>query len=504
MIFLQDNALCVNIPHTQWSLPLSDSVFIRARDLFHDQKDLRSAAISLTGSDGSKLPFSMIWKRNLDDQIPPDLTEKFHLYASNFWNYSLDDGYLDFDMIERGDVFIFDELEEYSFAVANIIRAYYPDKYIFFKDPKAAYFFKESELLHFIRDESDFYTHFHYLISRSIFSVSSSVWTLQGYEPLQFLEKRYTSLNLMTSLFWARDIHHYGDKNPDKIFCVIKSPLGMQGLSDLTRYPLYRAELATSHGKHMVPVIDLSVPNDGNQFNGGNGENAWTMFYQQITTIPLDEVYQSQNVIMVRDQLTALNPYIQEMIYFADYGNLFNKWLRYSDRTRAYIDQLYADTIPDPHARILGVIGRGTDYNQSLIIHLLNQPAGPAPFLDRVRKVFELGNYDYLFLATEDQSVYQAFRESDLSDRILCVEQPRIDYNTKENNDQYLSDIYKRDGRDGYADTLRYMGIIDILSRCTSLIASTDCGAYLNAMGLNNGKYEYVEVYDNRKARAEA
>ena len=503
MIFLRDNSLCADMPRADRSLILSDSVFLEARDLFHAHEELRSCAVPLTWEDGAELPFSMIWKRNLTDDLPPDVAGSFFLYAGDLWEYSMTDGFLDFELIERGDVFLFDELEEYSYALARLIRAYYPDKYIFFKDPRASFFFEESELLRLVANEKDFYTRFSYLISRSIVEVSSSVMVVKHYDPLQFLEKRYTSLELMTSLFWAREIHSYGDKNPDKIFCVIKAPLGMQGLADMTRYPLYRAEIAARRGSRMVPIIDLSVPGDGNQFNGGNGENAWTMFYRQISSIPLEEVYQSRNVIMVRDQLTTVNPYIQEMIYFADYGELFARWLSFNDATRAYTDKLYADTVPDPNARILGVIGRGTDYNQSMIVNLLNQPAGPVAFLNRVREVFNDGGYDYLFLATEDNTVYQAFKSSDLAERMFCVEQPRVDYNARENNDCFLVDIYKKRERDPYAETLRYLGIIHILSRCTSLIASTDCGAYLIATGLNHGKYEYVEVYDHKKAEAE-
>ena len=501
MVLLRDNSMCGDMPRADRALSLSNSVFLEARDLFHAQEALRTCAIPLTAADGTALPFSMVWKRNLTDELPPDVVARFPLHASDFWDYSMEDGFLDFELLERGDVFLFEELEEYSFALTRLIRAYYPDKYIFFKDPKAAYFFEKTELLRFIRDDSEFYSRFSYLISRSIVEVSTAVMSLKPYDPIQFLEKRYTSLELMTSLFWAREIYSYGDKNPDKIFCVIKSPLGMQGLADMSRYPLYRAEIASQHGgNQVIPVIDLSVPDDGNQFNGGSGENIWTMFFEQLTDIPLEEIHRSRNVILAWEHQLMFNPYLVEEFYYEDWALMFRKFLRYNQKTRAYIDQLEAEVVPENPGRVLGIIGRGTNYNSSQTGGFLGTPLDGPALLGKARQLMTEKGFDRIFLATEDQSIFDTFAGSDLANRMFFVPQPRIDYSDSANNDKLLVDIYAQEKRDGYQDTLRYLGILDILAkRCDALIATVDCGAYHYAIALNDGRYEFAHSYASTK-----
>jgi hypothetical protein len=210
--------------------------------------------------------------------------------------------------------------------------------------------------------------------------------------------------------------------------------------------------------------------------------------------VPPEEVYKSKRVILMRDNLRSLNPWIQEQIFFADDKALFSKWVRFSDATEEYVTNLYADIIPEDSKRILGVIGRGSDYNMNAMEGILNRPSGPGALLSYVEKIFREGCYDRIFLATEDENVFRCFMDSKLKNHISSVPQPRVSISPDDN--RFLVDIYKEENRDGYRDNLRYLGIIHILSKCTSLISSTNCGAYRLALGFNGGKYESTEVYD--------
>lgn len=481
-------------------LTLGDGLFLEARDIFRDHPELRGQAIPVVSAQGEPLPFAVAWKRNFSTTLSEEMLEHLPIFVDPFWNYDLESMHLDFEFVERGEVFIFEAVEEYSFTAAFLIRQRYPDKYVFFKDPRARLFFRESELLRVIRDDSEFYTRYSFLISRSIYSFTSEVVGMAADPPDKVLCKWYYSQDLMASIFWMSEIHTYGDLNPDKTFCVIKNPLGMEGLVDMIRYTVYRAEVISGKPGNMIPVIDLSVPDDGNQFTNGDGRNVWTLFFRQITPIPLEEVYRSQNVLFVPDHLHSMNPYIQEQIDYNDETRVFNNWVHYSDTTRQYIDALYAETIPDPGKRILGVVGRGSDYNMSSLEGILNRPAGPAALLERVRQLVAEKGFEQVFLATEDETVFRTFMDSDLADRICSVNQPRVKYDPSD--ERFLVDIYKEEKRDGYRDNLRYLGIIHILSRCDALISSTNCGAYRLALGFNNHRYEFVEIFDKKKAGA--
>ena len=124
---------------------------------------------------------------------------------------------------------------------------------------------------------------------------------------------------------------------------------------------------------------------------------------------------------------------------------------------------------------------------------ILHKPAGPEELVEKVQRLVKEQGYDHVFLATEDAVVFRTFSESELSPILLSVDQDRVEYDEKE--DKLLVELYEDRKDKGYQDTLLYISIIYILSKCTSMVASTDCGAYLLAMGLNGHKYEYVDVF---------
>ncbi len=475
-----------------------EEVIELARDLFRSYPDIRDQAVAVKDRRTREILYYLSWKSNLSPDISEQMLKMFNPYVSELWRYHYYDDRMDFDILERAEVFLFDILEEYTYAVAKILQAYFPDKYVFFKDPKALWFFEQSDHFKVIEGDSDLFNHYHFILQKSIMTIKSDVlqFAPQTRDPMNYINKKYVSTELMVGLYWMADEMRFGEKNPEKTFFLIRSPLGMMGLSDLIRWTLYRAAVAEAHKKgKIIPVVDHSVPGDNNQFNGGDGTNAWTLFFEQLTDIPLEEVYQSKNVIRGEEQLFMANPYIKEESLFADYAVLFRKYLRFNKTSQRYSDEMYEKVIPKSAKRVLGVIGRGTDYNQSFITTVLNQPSGPAAFLNRVREVAEAGDYDCIFLATEDENVFRTFMDSDLAEKTVYVEQERVDYNDKEYNDRFLKDIYDDQDKDRYAVNLRYLSIIYILSRCTSLIASTDCGAYLIATGLNNHQYEYTELF---------
>ena len=71
-------------------------------------------------------------------------------------------------------------------------------------------------------------------------------------------------------MYWLTDEMNFGDKNPEKTFFLIKSPLTVMGLSDLIRWTLYRVKVAEDHRRgKIIPIVDMSVEGDNNQFNGG-------------------------------------------------------------------------------------------------------------------------------------------------------------------------------------------------------------------------------------------
>ena len=480
-------------PAGDYPLTLSHGpgVFEEARDYYRDHEGDRNRSLLVLNSEGGPF-YELSWVSN--NAGINGGRQKNMVHVEDFWQYDVLDKTLDFELIRRGEVFIFDTLEEYSYQLARIIRSRFPDRFIFFLDPKASWFFEESDCLHVVSSLNEFYNNYSYFLSKSIYHVSSRrEFTFDGG---MYLHKRYCTLQMMEGLYWTTKRLTGGVLHRDKVFCLIKNAVGSEGLVGMVRYVLYRASMASKKNGYIIPAVELAEKGDNNQFSHGSGENVWTMFFEQLTDIPLEEIHNSQNVILLTEQQFMFNPYLLEEFYCGDWKEMFRKFLRYNETTQNYIDELTKKVIPEEAGRILGVIGRGTDYRSSKIGGALGNPLDGYEMLDKVRELMTQNQYDWVFLATEDQAVFDVFMGSDIADKVLYVPQPRVDYSSSENNDKILLEIYAQENRDGYQDTLRYLGILDILAkRCCALIASVDCGSYYYAIALNDGRYEYTKAF---------
>ena len=70
-----------------------------------------------------------------------------------------------------------------------------------------------------------------------------------------------------------------------------------------------------------------------------------------------------------------------------------------------------------------------------------------------------------------------------------------LSYDPNDTSKRFLADIYKeKKDRDGYAENLRYLSIIYILSRGTALLSTTLCGAAKMAWGFSQNGFEYMDV----------
>lgn len=458
-------------------------VFDKARKIFYENIHARDKLLPVFYSEGRK-GYYLKWEANQVNAAQ---------YADDFWEYDIHDPNLDYELLDRGQVYIFFMLEEYTYQIARIVQARYPEKEIFFMDNRAKLFFEETAYLHMISSIADIYNHYKACISKTILTIDSKKDFLNN--PMRFIIKRYRSLSVMTGLFWKRKMVSFGEKNPDKVFYVIKDVLGASGLGDMIRRAFLKIAMLEGKPGNLIPIIDFSVAGDNNQFTNGNGENAWTLFFEQVSDVPIEEVYESKNVIISSHKgWDIFNPYIYEQNCFMDRKVMFQKYLKIKNEVKQYIDSLYRETIPNPKARILGAIGRGTDYRSNKSIGTPD-PMRAHAFLEEVKKALVQWNCEYVFLATEDEAVYQVFMESGLRDKILTVDQERINYEDKDNKDLFLYEIKMRENKNGYQDIVQYLGIIYILSKCSSLMSTCYCGAQECAIGMNNGKYEHVKIF---------
>ena len=101
--------------------------------------------------------------------------------------------------------------------------------------------------------------------------------------------------------------------------------------------------------------------------------------------------------------------------------------------------------------------------------------------------------FDYVFLATEDASYLELFRESELKDRLLYVDQERVDYSREENNNKLLIEIYAQEKKDPVKRTLDYICVLEAVPRCDALLANVTCGVVTYSLGRKQD-FEFVDV----------
>ena len=192
------------------------------------------------------------------------------------------------------------------------------------------------------------------------------------------------------------------------------------------------------------------------------------------------------------------NPYLYEQDILADYPGLIGKYLHVKEDVLSFCRTQYEKVVPRGIHKYIGVVGRGSDYNMQLTGKLANylmRPLTGEEILEKTRALFAGGGYDGIFLATEDARVFETFMASELREKIFYVEQDRIDYDPTDTSKRFLADIYKeKKERDGYAENLRYLSIIYILSRGAALLSTTLCGAAKMAWGFSESVFEYMDV----------
>ena len=93
------------------------------------------------------------------------------------------------------------------------------------------------------------------------------------------------------------DYYSYGNKNPNKIFYVIRRSPGAGLFSNLT-YVLNHLVVANKH--NFIPVVDMenypTIYNEKNKVNGT--KNSWLYYFKPVSKYKLSEIYQSFNVII--------------------------------------------------------------------------------------------------------------------------------------------------------------------------------------------------------------
>lgn len=283
----------------------------------------------------------------------------------------------------------------------------------------------------------------------------------------------------------------YGDKNPNETIYIIKPDYqdGVEGLLSLIYRQMIYIEYAESKG--YIPFVDWK--NFKTQYSDGDN-NAWDFFFKQPSTITLEEIYSSKNVILSGWRIKDINSkgLFSAEVFSNDLirnecSDIFERHLVLSDEMINIIDN---ESTRIAFNECIGVYIRGTDY-----VRL--RPSGEhiQPSVEQlipVIKEFQIKyNCDSIFLVTEDGDIYdELFAEFGQKIKIVSFDTFIRDYDGTNvlSKSNVLNNNLKRRGQD-------YLAKMVLLSKCRYLISSITQGSKFSYI-LNGGKYEDKYIFD--------
>ena len=462
-------------------------VFRKVRDFYALNRDMRHHKVVIM-RDGEPL-FCIGYVKNRPVNVDPD-SPRAQMKLSHFWNYGEEEEGIDYSYVDRYQLILYDRLEEYSYHTAKMIQKHNPETVVAFTDKNARYFFEESEKLRIAESEEElFEAHPELKNLRTLRGSAEIRWDVQG-----VFTGHVSSIEIMTSMYWLKREFSYGPENPDKTFYLIKQPVKENGITALVSNVMGIIGMLHKKRPDFIPVVDLGVANDLNQFTGTSGEDVWGMFFKQVSPYSLQEVYNSQHVILDQNSNLNMNPYLTEFVFSNQRAELiYGKELQYTDEVQAYIDRKLAHVFPEEKKRILAVVVRGSDYLAPSVAKYVPHGISAEETLEKALEYVRENHFDYVFLATEDKSYLELFRNSELKDRLLYVDQERVDYAREENHNKLLIEIYGQEKKDPIRRTLDYICVLEGVVRCDALLANVTSGAVTYALGRNPG-YEFVDV----------
>ena len=306
----------------------------------------------------------------------------------------------------------------------------------------------------------------------------------QQIQKIKFINEPYTKWK------WRQRKVSYGKENQDKTFFVIRRATCKVGLFSHVMTNMGLLDDAVRKG--YIPVIDMQNTDNTYLEPGQVGNvNAWEFYFRQPAGYGLEDIAHSKNIILSDGIITEKNDYpdihiVNNEDRLLRWRNVFQKYLKIEDNLLKEF-QLEKEK-KFGNNRVLGVLARGTDY---VNLRPRNHPVQPTAvqIMEKAKEVMDRFSCTYIFLATEDQAIYEAMKKQ-FGDRLLSVETTR--YITT--GDENINDMHGRRSADRYLKGKEYLMSVWLLSECNCLVAGNVGGTH-GALLMSSG-YEYSYIFD--------
>lgn len=296
----------------------------------------------------------------------------------------------------------------------------------------------------------------------------------------------------------------------DKKYMILRMGSSLISTAGLGWYILHTfigIEVALENG--YIPVVDWENCKFPQYPYESCRRNIWEIFFEQPCGIGLREAYESENYWLIDDILTIKGSrdfFLKDYIDFyavEDRRERFRRYVRFNNDFQEKIDAAVGEIIDE---RSLGVLIRGTDYKSLKPMHH-PKCIPPEAMLRAIDEYWDQGNYDKIFVATEDKEILRELQQK-YGSRLSYLDAARYEQVGSQSLNLYRSG--KTDGE--YRDS-RYLLSLALLARCPSLVLSP-CGGSVVAALLHdnviqdyklcfNGYYSHIAYIFGSKLEAE-
>ena len=291
--------------------------------------------------------------------------------------------------------------------------------------------------------------------------------------------------------YWEEHEQSQGKDNPDKTFYVVRRRDLYCGLFSLFITNLKRIDDAVQKG--YIPVIDMQ--SDFNIYLSEDKvgrENAWEYYFKQPMGYSLEDIRNSRHVVIGSGAVPPMFPYLDIQFLTGETGELeywracVSKYIALSDDAKQMVDKEY-NRLFAKDDKVLGVKCRGTDYTNG---KPKNHPIQPTPeqAVSKAAEIFEEQGCTKVFLATEDATFYEIFKQR-FGDKLITN---KTDYMVYQGGSTGKEEYEQENG--GYKAGMEYLVTTMLLARCDCLCAGC-VSATVGALLLTKG-YKYTYLFD--------
>lgn len=300
----------------------------------------------------------------------------------------------------------------------------------------------------------------------------------------------------LKNLWWKYNWIYYGRKKEKNLIKEIKrttpeyyiicydDPMNV-GWTVYERVVLYNCILAEEYG--LIPVVDMK--NYKNIYKDSDSENTWDLFYIQPGGVSLEKALTSKYIycddtlyffrwIRIRDNKLKDEEYLREK---------YKKYIVHNNRTQNELSRWWNEIKKREYKKGLALVLRGTDYKT--FNHGIQQPMKNV--LERALEIYKKHECDYIYLATEDEDMFQLAVENLRGYNLVYADSKRI--SGDDIGGGYIGNAV-RSGRTGYETSMEYLNILYGIQQCSCLVGGVETGATIVSRYARSNPYEYCET----------